>query len=176
MNWIDILILVPLIWGAYNGFKKGLISQVLGTLGLIIGIWLGTQYPGLVEGFLKEFVDDEYLKIISFVVIFLAVVLATALLSKLLERVINFIQLKMLNKLGGIIFGVAKILLFMLIFVFILENWPTVGKLINAEQKSQSLVYPKLVYVSDLVLPELQEKADIDISSDPLNTILESTN
>ena len=94
MNWIDILILAPLIWGAYNGFKKGLISQVLGTFGLIIGIWLGTQYPGIVEGFLKEFVDDDYLKIISFVVIFLAVVLVTALLSKLLEKVINFIQLK----------------------------------------------------------------------------------
>ena len=94
MNWIDILILAPLIWGAYNGFKKGLISQVLGTFGLIIGIWLGTQYPAIVEGFLKEFVDDDYLKIISFVVIFLAVVLVTALLSKLLEKVINFIQLK----------------------------------------------------------------------------------
>jgi membrane protein required for colicin V production len=176
MNWIDILILVPLLWGAFNGFKKGLISQVLGTFGLIIGIWLGTQYPGLVEGFLKDFVNEEYLKIISFVVIFLAVVIVTALLSKLLEKVINFIQLKMLNKLGGVIVGVAKILLFMLIFVFILENWPTIGKLINSEQKSQSLVYPKLVYASDLILPELQKKADIDISSDPLNTILESAN
>ena len=88
--------------------------------------------------------------------IFLAVVIVTALLSKLLEKVINFIQLKMLNKLGGVIVGVAKILLFMLIFVFILENRPTIGKLINSEQKSQSLVYPKLVYASDLILPELQ--------------------
>ncbi len=174
MNWLDILILVPLLWGAYNGFKKGLISQVFGTLGLVVGIWIGTHYPELAEVFLEGVVNDEYLKIVSFVVIFLTVVIVTALLSKLVEKLVNFVQLKMLNKLGGIIVGVAKILLFMLIFVFILENWPTVGKLINADQKSKSLVYSKLVYVSDMILPELQKKTDIDISSDPLNTILES--
>jgi len=37
-------------------------------------------------------------------------------------------------------------------------------------------MYPKLVTVSDLILPELQEKTAIDISSDPLDTILESSN
>lgn len=176
MNWLDILILVPLIWGAYNGFKKGLISQVFGTLGLIVGIWLGTHYPGIAEGFLIGIVNEEYLKIISFVVIFLAVVIATALLSKLVEKLINFVQLKMLNKLGGVVVGAAKILLFMLILVFILESWPTVGKLIGLDHKSESLMYSKLVTVSDLILPELQEKTAIDISSDPLDTILESSN
>ena len=60
--------------------------------------------------------------------------------------------------------------------MFILESWPTVGKLIGLDYKSESLMYPKLVTVSDLILPELQEKTAIDISSDPLDTILESSN
>ena len=43
MIWIDIVFLVPLLWGVYTGFKKGLVSQVLGLVSIIIGIWIGNQ-------------------------------------------------------------------------------------------------------------------------------------
>ena len=176
MNWIDILIVVPLLWGGYNGFKKGLISQVFGTIGLIIGIWLGVNFPEMVEFLLKGKVDEEYLKIISFVVIFLSVVLVTALLCKFLEKIIDFVQLKIVNKLGGILVGGAKILLFMVILCFILENWDKYGNVISQEQKSSSLLYSKLAKTSEFILPELQQKTNIVVSSDSLNTIFKTPN
>ena len=176
MNWIDIVLVVPLLWGAYNGFKKGLISQIFGILGLVVGIWLGIKFPGIAEVWLKGNINDEYLKIVSFVVIFLVVVIITFLLSKLIEKLINFVQLKMLNKLAGVVLGVTKILLFMVIISFILENWDKNGNIINTQEKAESLVYPKLVYTSNLILPKLQEKTEIDISNPSISTILETTN
>ena len=29
MIWLDIVLLAPLIWGAYKGFKKGLIARAI---------------------------------------------------------------------------------------------------------------------------------------------------
>ena len=34
MIWLDIVLLAPLLWGAYSGFKKGLVAQILGLLSL----------------------------------------------------------------------------------------------------------------------------------------------
>ena len=45
MVWLDIVLLAPILWGAYVGFKKGLIAQVLGLAGIAMGVWLGTQHP-----------------------------------------------------------------------------------------------------------------------------------
>ena len=42
--WLDITISIPLLWGIYIGYKKGLVSQVLGVISLFLGIWIGTNH------------------------------------------------------------------------------------------------------------------------------------
>ncbi len=39
MNWLDIGIAVPLVWGAYVGFKKGLVIELASLAALILGIY-----------------------------------------------------------------------------------------------------------------------------------------
>ena len=60
MIWIDIVFLAPILWGAFIGFKKGLIAQVLGLASIGIGVWLGTQFPEYAHLILKDKVDAEY--------------------------------------------------------------------------------------------------------------------
>ena len=64
MIWLDIVFLVPLLWGAYSGFKKGLIAQVLGLTSLFAGVWLGVNYQQMVSPFLIEKVQEKYLSLI----------------------------------------------------------------------------------------------------------------
>ena len=44
MNFLDALIIAPLLWGAYKGFQKGLIFEIAMILGLIIGVYLGFKF------------------------------------------------------------------------------------------------------------------------------------
>ena len=70
MIWLDIVFLVPLIWGAYNGFKKGLIAQVIGIISLLAGVWVGINCKELVTPFIIEKVQEKYLSISCFLVLF----------------------------------------------------------------------------------------------------------
>ena len=54
MIWLDVILLSPLLWGAYTGFKKGLVAQILGIISLVAGVWIGTHFQDLIEPFIAE--------------------------------------------------------------------------------------------------------------------------
>ena len=118
--WLDITISIPLLWGIYIGYKKGLVSQVLGVISLFLGIWIGTNHGDWIYFLIEEKVDIKYLPIVSFAILFVATVIIGLLLAKGIEKMLAFIQLKQLNKLGGVIFGLIKVLLLMTIFTLII--------------------------------------------------------
>ncbi len=163
MVWLDIVLLAPILWGAYVGFKKGLIAQVLGLVGIALGVWLGTQHPEYVHFILKDKIQDKYLSIGSFIVLFLAVVIAVAIIIKLLEKLVNIIQLKFLNKIGGVILGIIKVLAFLIIGTFIIESWDTENIIIKKPVKESSVLYPILNQSATLILPNIKSQNLISI-------------
>lgn len=55
MNYIDIVILLFLLYGAFRGFSKGLIIEVATLAGLILGVFIAIRYSPFTEGILKDF-------------------------------------------------------------------------------------------------------------------------
>ena len=47
MNYIDIVILLFLLYGAFRGFSKGLIIEVATLAGLILGVFIAIRYSPL---------------------------------------------------------------------------------------------------------------------------------
>ncbi len=164
MNWLDIIFLVPLLWGAFTGFKKGLIAQVLGLASIAIGVWLGAQYPEYVHPILEDKIDIQYLSIASFILVFLIVVISGAIIIKVLEKLVNLIQLKFVNKIGGIVLGILKVLMLLIIVVFVLESWDSKDIIIKKSVKENSLVYPILNNSSKFILPRLKSQNLIDLN------------
>ena len=142
MIWLDIVFLVPLLWGAYSGFKKGLIAQVLGLTSLFAGVWLGVNYQQMVSPFLIEKVQEKYLSISCFIVLFFSVIILGAITTKIMEKFANFIQLKLINKLVGLILGVLKISSFLVIAVSIIQTWDSQSIMIDQSTKENSLFFP----------------------------------
>jgi membrane protein required for colicin V production len=161
--WIDIVFLAPILWGAFIGFKKGLIAQVLGLASIGVGVWLGTQFPEYAHLILKDKVDVEYLSIASFIFIFLIVVITGAIIIKILEKLVSLVQLKFLNKIGGTVLGIVKVLAFLVIAVFIIESWDTENLLIKKSVKDSSVIYPVLNNSSKLILPTIKSHNIIDL-------------
>ena len=108
MVWLDIVLLTPLIWGAYTGFKKGLIAQILGITSLLVGVWIGTQHQELIEFLIIDKVQEKYLSIACFIILFFGIIILGAVIIKISEKFINFIQLKLLNKVAGVVLGIVK--------------------------------------------------------------------
>ena len=101
MNYIDIVILLFLLYGAFRGFSKGLIIEVATLAGLILGVFIAIRYSPFTEGILKDFLNitSRYLSYIALAVTFLLVVIAVYLLGKMLTRLVDIISLGLVNKL-----------------------------------------------------------------------------
>ena len=162
MIWLDIILLSPLLWGAYTGFKKGLVAQIIGIVSLVAGVWIGTHFQDLVEPFIVEKVQEKYLSTLCFIILFFATIIVGAVFSKIIEKFINFVQLKLLNKIAGVVLGMFKILSFLVIIIFIIESWDSQSLIINKTTKNSSLVYPILKNIGDLVLPSINRSNILD--------------
>lgn len=122
VGYIDILLLLPLIYGAYKGFSKGLVIEIATLAGLILGVFLAIRFSGYMAGFLKDFLEipDRYLYYIAFSVTLLLVIVVLYLLGKLLTKLVDIMSLGLVNKLLGTVLGIAKyfvILCIVLVFV-----------------------------------------------------------
>ena len=162
MIWLDIVFLVPLLWGAYSGFKKGLIAQVLGLTSLFAGVWLGVNYQEMVSPFLIEKVQERYLSISCFIVLFFSVIILGAITTKIMEKFANFIQLKLINKLVGLILGVLKISSFLVIAVSIIQTWDSQSIMIDQSTKENSLFFPVFNNIGNSILPNLNHNNLLD--------------
>ena len=162
MIWLDIVFLVPLLWGAYSGFKKGLIAQVLGLTSLFAGVWLGVNYQQMVSPFLIEKVQEKYLSISCFIVLFFSVIILGAITTKIMEKFANFIQLKLINKLVGLILGGLKISSFLVIAVSIIQTWDSQSIMIDQSTKENSLFFPVFNNIGNSILPNLNHNNLLD--------------
>ena len=83
MNWLDIVIIILAVIGAYMGWKQGLIRMAFTLVGLIIGIVLAGQWAdGLGELFSPNGAQWAYF--LAFAIILIVVLLAANIIGGIL--------------------------------------------------------------------------------------------
>jgi len=155
MNFIDILIIIPLIYGGYKGFKHGLIIEVFTMLALFVGLYAGINFSDFVAAFLKKSFswDSEYLPIISFTVIFLAVGAMVYFAGKTIEQMVKVVHLTPINKFFGVFFGVLKMLYIVSVILVITESYDEKSDFFPEEKKESSFMYNPVKAISTYSIP-----------------------
>ena len=143
MNYIDIVILLFLLYGAFRGFSKGLIIEVATLAGLILGVFIAIRYSPFTEGILKDFLNitSRYLSYIALAVTFLLVVIAVYLLGKMLTRLVDIISLGLVNKLLGTLLGIAKYFIMVCVLLMIVDALNDKFHFISEETRENSLLF-----------------------------------
>ena len=159
MNYFDIIIVIPLLWGAYKGFKKGLIIEVASFFALFLGIWGGVKFSSVSAKYLGEMfeISDKIMPLISFSITFILIVIAVFALAKILQKFIKMIALGLVNKITGAAFSILK---FGLIISVILNLVNTVNSTINfidPEMQESSLLYKPVSKIALIVIPGLKD-------------------
>ena len=156
MNYLDIIFIVPLIWAGFRGFKKGLIIEVSTLIAFGLGIWGGIHFSDFVAELLSESIESKYVPLISFTITFILIVATVFVLGKMLEKAINLIQLKLVNKVTGALFGVAKIVLVISVLLVIVNSFDQKSNIVPEDLRENSLLYQPLSDVSLKVIPALK--------------------
>jgi membrane protein required for colicin V production len=159
MEWavIDGIVALPLAWGLWRGFRKGLIVEVASLVALISGLYAGFHGSDRVATALKAQFDwsDQVVAISAFILAFVAVVAGIHFLAKLLEKTVQAASLGGVNKVLGALFSVAKWALLLSIFIYILDQ--TLGRDVwmpdGAEQ--DAILFPVVEGAAAVFIPDM---------------------
>lgn len=106
INFFDILTLIALIWAVVSGWRSGFVSQLLGLVGIILGIVLSLRYGAAVGEMFN--IDPKFSVVAGFLITFVAVLIVATILARLIAKVLSFIGLGWVNTLLGITLSVVK--------------------------------------------------------------------
>ncbi len=159
MNYVDIVLLVPIGYAAYKGFKNGLIIEVFTLLALLVGLYAGIHFSDATAGFLKESAgfDSEYMPIIAFTLTFLAVGAMVYFGGKMLEKVVDVVHLTPINKFFGVLFALIKVLYILSVLIVIIESYDEKGDFVPEDTKENSLLYVPVRQISLTTIPKIEE-------------------
>ena len=163
MTVIDIIILVLLALAVFKGIKDGLMRQLGGIVGLILGIFLAGRFSAMLSGWLHRVaptLSENVVKVLSFIVIIVVVCLCVVLLSRLLEKVIKITTLGWINRLLGVLLSVSAVVLLIGVVISVIEyvntTWFTFT-LISPEQMAKSKGVQIISSITDALFPYLKQ-------------------
>ena len=158
MNTLDIILLVPLLWGLVRGFMKGFILQLAGIAAYLLAIIGATHLSGMAANLGNSVFGwhSGHAKLIAFAVLFVIIVVLVFLLARMMEKAVKATGLSVVNKISGSLLGCVK---FFLIFGSLLYFTNAAEGYINiipSEYTNGSVLYPYFLKGIKLLLPTLK--------------------
>ncbi|MGI9526911.1 MAG: CvpA family protein [Weeksellaceae bacterium] len=144
LNILDILLLLPLLYGFYSGYSKGLISQFTGLVGIVVAFLFGVKLSSYIGAYLLEqgIVNPAWSGIVGFVVTMMGIFLALKLAGNIVRRTSKFIGLGFIEKLAGGVLGSIKYGLIVMILLVFFVKLNQVLEIVPQGTLKESMLYP----------------------------------
>ena len=165
MSALDIIIAVLLLWAVYKGFTDGVIVQLGGIVGLLLGVYLAFRFSAKVGDWLCS--DDSFAQPVGFIVIVVVVLILIALLGRLLRGLFRIAGLGMLDRMGGLLLGVVKMSLIIGILLTGFRALNEKEEWVSRKTLSESILYEPMLSVASFTFPYLDLVKEKLLSADP---------
>jgi membrane protein required for colicin V production len=159
VNFIDILILIPALWGFWRGFMKGVVMEIATLLAFFLGVWGGMKFSDLIAGWIRDWFTSEspYIPLIAFAVVFVVILIAVFAVAKLIEKTMEKTSIGIFNKIAGGIFGCMKFLLIISVLFFVIDAVEKSVSVIPHATKDSSLLYRPVASIAPKIIPGLRD-------------------
>lgn len=157
MLFLDIMIALLLLWGAYLGYEHGFIVQTFKLIALIAGVWVGVVLSHTAGEFLINVfaVNSSFAFIIAFALVFILVLFIVHFLGNLLTKMLSKTVLGVLNRIGGVCFGIVKMAFIISIFIFIVQRLDVNKKLLPPEKTKKTILFVEIAKIAPAVFSHL---------------------
>ncbi len=159
MNVIDIVLLIPLAWGAYKGFSRGIVQEIAQLAALLAGVFAGLHLSDWLSSFLISVFNTgpENTKLIAFLIAFLGAMALVFFISKSIGKVIDSLHLGLPNRLAGAVFASAKYILIISVLINFINSVDKAGVMLKKDIREGSLLYEPLGKAAPLILPKIMK-------------------
>ena len=159
MNYLDIALIIPIVYGLIQGFSRGIVKEVTSLVSLVIGVYIAINFSFYLdvhlEGLMQK--NKELIPIISFAIVFAATLIIIRVIGYLLEKITNALALGVISKLLGAIFGSIKIAVLLSALIFFEQKI----ELIPKDVLKNSILKEPIENILVVLIPEITEHKDI---------------
>lgn len=159
MKPLDLILLVPLAWGAYTGFRRGVLVEIIAVVGFVLALILGFKLLNEAIAFLAphvgEAVAKRLLPYLGFGGIFITVIFLINRFGWLLRKSLRYTIFGRFDSMAG-----AAVGLFTYAFGLSVFFWLMTTLRVDFPKRSQtegSYVYPVILPLAPQVMNRLAE-------------------
>lgn len=128
MNAVDLLILTIVVFSGIASLRTGFLREVLGMIGLILGIVIASRFYALGASYLARAIPDPNLaKIVSFLLIWLLIWVGAVLIAGVGRQALDWMSMSWVDMFLGAAFGVARGLAIALVLLVLFMRYPIFG-------------------------------------------------
>ncbi|MGV3586770.1 MAG: CvpA family protein [Adhaeribacter sp.] len=151
MSTFDIILLIPLAYGIFQGFRKGLLQELVAIIALVLGFILGLKLLTTVIPVVQEYIGNAYglLPFVSFLAIFIAVIVGVRFLGVMLKTVLDFTPLGVFDNILGGVLGGLKVCLALSLLLYVSG---LAGISVSGNAAHESVVYPVVLKATPYAL------------------------
>lgn len=155
MNGFDIFFLIIFAYAVWQGYKKGLIVELCGIIGVILGIYVSYTFSDFI--FAKFNINDETTQLISYVLIVIAVLVLVYILAKAVSKLLNLTGLGIINNFLGAVASFVKYVIVTSMFLSVFNSLNNDFHWIGRSSIDKSVCYEPLLKTSDTIFPFLSK-------------------
>ena len=115
MNLLDVIIALPLVYGAVHGWHRGLIREALSLIGVAASFYLANRFHPIVHREMLDALGEAVYthSAVAYGLCFTASIVILNILARLLSKLAEKVELGSYNSFLGSVFGLSKWLLLM---------------------------------------------------------------
>lgn len=169
MSFIDIVLGLLLLYGLFKGVQNGLLVELASIVALVAGLYGAIHFSYIVGNYMASHWDwnERTMSLLSFIITFFIIVIVVVMAGKLLTKIAEFAMLGLLNKIAGGLFGILKVAIILGALLIFMESVNKNLRLINADTKSESVLYDPIRNIGDLVFSAvIKSETDNEDSSE----------
>lgn len=148
---VDILLALVLFYAAYRGFREGMVLQLGGLVGLVVGAYAAFHYGERIGYWFS--LEGWMAQVVGFLALFIGVLVALALLGRLLKGLFQMAGLGIFDHVGGVVFGFFKMALVLGLLLTALEPLNERKQWIEPHAITSAWLYGPLKRVSEVGCP-----------------------
>ncbi len=158
MNWFDLTVGILLLIAFINGYRKGLIMQLVGLATIILAAVFGGRLAQTILPQINRIIDlsPEVARVLSFILAFVAIAVGLSLVGRLLQRFIDIVFLSFINRLLGAVIAAGTMMVFLSIILNLVLMLDLNQQVINKKTKEESFFFERVEAVVPAIVPYLQ--------------------
>ena len=153
MKLLDVVILLPLLWGALHGYRKGLLIEIIGIAGMVVAMVLGFKFLGLGMDILTPYFSDstakKILPYIGFSAIFFPTIFLLNQFGYMIRRSLRYSILGTFDRFAGAMVGVLTWVFGISVFFWLVNM---IGIQIPEHRTKDTYLYPIVVPVAPNII------------------------